>query len=204
MKRSLHLITSGEQSLPEILRVVEAAVRGGVDYVHIREKTRTARELLEWIEEISQVMPADRLIVNDRLDVAACVPCGGAHLAWHSLPPQMARQLLPANRLLGQSVHSLKEALKAEQHGVSYVLYGHIYATRSKPGLAPRGTGELQTIAARLTIPLIGIGGIKPEHVPDVMAAGCAGVAVMSGITASDDPETAARAYREALDRFSH
>ncbi|UFJ42315.1 thiamine phosphate synthase [Brevibacillus humidisoli] len=200
MERSLHLITSGQQTLEETLRVAEAAARGGVDYLHIREKHRTARELLEWVEQLSRVFRREQLIVNDRIDVAMASSCGGAHLAYHSLPPQLARPLLPADCLLGQSVHSLSEAEQAERGGVSYVLYGHVYESGSKPGLAPRGTEELRQIAARLQIPLIAIGGITPKHVPELLAAGCGGIAVLSGITTADDPEAAARTYRQALD----
>jgi len=200
MERSLHLITSGRQTLAETLQVAAAAARGGVDYLHIREKQRSARELLEWVEALSQLFPRERILVNDRLDVALAASCAGVHLAYHSLPPQLAKKLLAPQYLLGQSVHSLEEAEQAERAGVSYVLYGHVYESGSKPGLAPRGTQELRQIAKRLRIPLIAIGGIKPEHVPELLAAGCAGIAVLSGIAAAADPQAAARAYRHALD----
>lgn len=198
----LHVITSGRQSLNEVLRVAEAAFLGGMDYLHIREKQRTARECMEWVEALAQVMPRERILVNDRVDVAAAVGCRGAHLAYHSLTPAEARRVLKPGQQIGRSVHSLAEAKQAAAEGADYLLYGHIFPSASKPGLEPRGTDELRKIAAQVKIPVIGIGGITPENASHVLAAGSAGIAVLSGITAASDPQAAARAYREALDRW--
>ncbi|UYZ11544.1 thiamine phosphate synthase [Brevibacillus sp. WF146] len=198
----LHVITSGRQSLDEVLRVAEAAFVGGMDCLHIREKQRTARECMEWVEALARVMPRERILVNDRVDVAAAAGCRGAHLAYHSLTPSEARRVLKPGQRIGRSVHSLDEARQAAAEGADYLLYGHVFPSTSKPGLAPRGTDELREIAAQVRIPVIGIGGVTPENAGQVLAAGCAGVAVLSGITAASDPAAAARAYREALDRW--
>ncbi|GAA4702170.1 thiamine phosphate synthase [Brevibacillus fulvus] len=200
-KPSLHMVSSGTQSLPVLLEVVKAAYQGGIDYVHIREKQRTAAELADWVEQIAAVFPRERIIVNDRVDVAAACHCGGAHLAYHSLPPQAARRVLPPEQWIGRSVHSWAEAVQVAQQEVDYLFYGHIYDSRSKPDLAPRGTAELAQIAGALSLPVIAIGGIRPENVAEVMATGCAGIAVLSGITSADNPEKAASAYRRALDQ---
>ncbi len=200
MRDALVLVTSGTQPLAEVLSIVEAAARGGIDYLLIREKTRTARELCEWIETLAAVISRERILVNDRLDVAAACGCRGGHLAYHSLTPAQARRVLGTGRWIGRSVHSFAEAEAAWREGADYLLYGHIYASHSKPGLLPRGTAELAKIVSRLPIPVLAIGGIRPEHVPEVMATGCAGVAVLSGITAAPDPEAAARVYRLRLD----
>jgi thiazole tautomerase (transcriptional regulator TenI) len=198
----LHVITSGKQSLDEVLRVAEAAFLGGMDYLHIREKQRTARECMEWVEALAQVMPREQILVNDRVDVAAAAGCRGAHLAYHSLTPAEARRVLRPGQQIGRSVHSLDEARQAAAEGADYLLYGHVFPSASKPGLAPRGTVELREITAQVRIPVIGIGGVTPENAGQVLAAGCAGVAVLSGITAASDPAAAARTYREALDRW--
>lgn len=198
--KSLHLVTSGSQPLSEVKNIVQSAYRGGVDYLHIREKQLTASQLIAWVEQLSAVFPRERILVNDRVDVAAASGCKGAHLAYHSLPPALAKQILGKHQWAGRSVHSLQEAEEANLQGADYLFYGHIYASGSKPGLPPRGTAELAQIAASVTIPVIAIGGIVPELVPEVMAAGCAGIALLSGITAARDPEASARAYRKALD----
>lgn len=198
----LHVITSGKQSLEQVLSMAEAAYAGGMSYLHIREKQRTAREYMEWVRALGEVVPASCLIVNDRADVAVASRCRGVHLAYHSLSVQEARAVVTAGQSVGKSVHSLDEAIEAAAEGADYVLYGHIYPSGSKPGLAPRGTQELTAITRAVSIPVIGLGGITPERVSEVMAAGCTGVAVMSGVTAADDVKRATLAYRMELDRF--
>jgi len=199
----LHVITSGKQPLDEVLAIAEAAFAGGADYLHIREKQRTARELMDWLLALRQIAPASKLIVNDRVDVASAASCRGVQLAWHSLSPQEARLVLKSGQWIGKSVHSYAEAVQAAADGADFLLYGHIFPSASKPGLAPRGVRELQDIARSVSVPVIGLGGITPENAGEVLAAGCAGIAVLSGITAATDVRKATAAYREALDRFT-
>lgn len=198
----LHVITSGIQTLDEVLAMANNACAGGMDYLHIREKHRTARECMDWVIALSEVIPRDRLIVNDRVDVAAAAGCRGAHLAYHSLSPKEARRVLASGQWIGRSVHSIAEASEAAADGVDYVLYGHIFPSNSKPGLSPRGTEELSNITAQLPVPVIGIGGITPQNCASVLAAGCVGVAVLSGITGAANVKSAASAYRRALDEW--
>lgn len=198
----LHLVTSGRQERDSLLRIAEAAYAGGITYLHIREKQRTAREIMEWAVALAEIMPRDRIFINDRVDVAAATSCGGAHLAYHSIPAAAARTVLKPGQKIGCSVHSMAEAQAALSQKVDYLFYGHIFASGSKPGVAPRGTEELSEITRSLDIPVIGIGGIKPDNVGRVLTAGCAGVAVLSGITEAPDSKRAAQAYREALDRW--
>jgi thiazole tautomerase (transcriptional regulator TenI) len=198
----LHVITSGHQSLDEVLRMAESAYAGGMNYLHIREKHRTARECMDWVHALLQTIPKSCLIINDRVDVAAVANCRGAHLAYHSLSPHEARRVLQEEQWTGRSVHSFAEAKKAAADGVDYMLYGHVFASGSKPGLPPRGTEELQLITAAIRVPIMAIGGITPENTADVLRAGCAGIAVLSGITAADDVKVATRAYRRALDSW--
>ena len=202
-KPELHVITSGKQPLEEVLVIVEAAFAGGADYLHIREKHRTAREHMDWVSALRQIVPESCLIVNDRVDVAAAASCRGVPLAWHSLSPLEARKVLKPGQQIGKSVHSFDEAVQAAADGADYVLYGHIFPSASKPGLAPRGVRELQNITRAVPVPVIGLGGITPENAGKVLAAGCAGIAVLSGITAAADVRKATGAYREALDRFA-
>ncbi|WP_139488731.1 thiamine phosphate synthase [Brevibacillus dissolubilis] len=200
-RRQLHLITSGSQSLYEVLAIVSAAARGGLDFLHIREKTRTAREISEWVRAIGEIFPLERIFLNDRVDVAAAWGVRGSHLAYHSLAVPLARRVLSDSQLAGRSVHSMAEAEAAVAEGADYLIYGHLFVSNSKPGLSPRGTEELARITAQVSVPVIAIGGIRPDNVDMALAAGCAGIAVLSGITHAPDPEAATRAYREALDK---
>ncbi|WP_188068518.1 thiamine phosphate synthase [Brevibacillus brevis] len=200
--RELHVITSGRHSLDDAMRMAEAAYAGGMNFLHIREKQRTAKECMDWVKALSNVIPLSSLIMNDRVDVAAASGCAGAHLAYHSLSPAEARMVLKTGQKIGRSVHSVVEAQEAIAAKVDYLLYGHIFASGSKPGLAPRGTIELAQMTARWHVPIIGLGGITPDRTTHVLEAGCAGIAVLSGITDATDVKSAASAYREALDRW--
>lgn len=198
----LHVITNGRQTLEQVLAMAEAAFSGGMSYLHIREKQRTARECMDWVKALSSVMPLECIIVNDRVDVAVASQCRGAHLAYHSLAPHEARNVLREQQCIGRSVHSISEAEQAVSDGADYLLYGHIFPSGSKPGVPPRGTAELAQLTARMSIPVIGLGGITPERTHEVLVAGCVGIAVLSGITDASDVKQATLAYRGALNRW--
>jgi thiazole tautomerase (transcriptional regulator TenI) len=196
--KELHIISTGDQPLAELVRIAAATHRFAAAF-HLREKAKTARELAEGVELLLDAdVPPERIVVNDRADVAAAAGVRGAHLAWHSLDVRAVKRLFPQLRI-GKSVHSEAEALQAEAEGADYVLFGHIFATASKIGLPARGLEALRLLAARVKVPVIAIGGVTPERVPAVLQAGAAGVAVMSGIMKASDPVRAAQAYYEVL-----
>jgi thiazole tautomerase (transcriptional regulator TenI) len=196
--KELHIISTGELTLAELVRIAAATHRFAAAF-HLREKAWTARELMEGTRLlIAAGVPPQRIVVNDRADVAVAAGVRGAHLAWHSLDVREVKRLFPQLRV-GKSVHDEAEAVQAEAEGADYVLFGHIFATASKPGLPARGLAALQSLASRVKVPVIAIGGVTPERVPAVLQAGAAGVAVMSGIMKAADPVSAAQAYHDVL-----
>jgi thiamine-phosphate pyrophosphorylase len=106
--------------------------------------------------------------------------------------------------LVGRSVHSLAEAQNAARSGADYVTFGHVFPTTTHPGVPPRGLDELRTIVEALQVPVLAIGGITAENLEDVLATGCAGVAVISAILSDPDPSRASSRLRAALDSSSH
>lgn len=179
---------------------IAAALRGGVDLVQLREKSGSALSLYETART---AIPLARkhgasVSINDRLDVALASGADGVHLAGKSLPPKEARKLW--HRFLGVSVHSLEEAVRAVEAGVDYVTFGHVHPTSSKPGMAPKGVRELAKIVDALDVPVLAIGGIDASNVRDALATGASGVAVISTVIAAEDPESAARELRRAMD----
>jgi thiazole tautomerase (transcriptional regulator TenI) len=196
--KELHVVSTGRQPLAELARIA-GLVRPYADVFHLRERTKTARELLNGIRIMTEAgVPPDRIVVNDRADVAAAAGVLGVQLAHHSLDVSTVRRLFPQLRI-GKSVHSADEAHEAEAEGADYVIYGHIYATASKPGLPARGIEALIGVMDRVSIPVIAIGGVKPGNVPELLRAGAAGVAVMSGLLEADDPVREAAAYHQYL-----
>lgn len=195
----LHLITDGCQSAErtaDILRQIEP----DIDLLHIREKQLSAAELYAFMSTVSErgCCPPVKLAVNDRVDAALLFGAGTVQLPARSLPLQLVKRTFPELRC-GASVHSLPEALAAEQAGADYVLFGHIYDSASKPGLQPRGLSSLEELCRALSIPVIALGGIQPRHVRDIRRAGASGIAVMSGIWKAENPAEAAKKYRSLL-----
>ena len=199
----LQLVTDRLEARLPLEEAVARAVLGGVDLVQVREKGAPADTVLRAVRQaLSACDGSAAVVVNDRVDVAMAARAAGVHLARRSLPPDLARTLLPASEgwLVGVSVHSVEEARAAAEAGADYVTFGHVFPTGSKPGLPPRGLADLASVVAAVTLPVLAIGGIGPENVAAVLATGCAGVAVISAVLGAADPGAAAGALRRAMD----
>lgn len=174
----------------DLLEVVGQALRAGVRAVQLREKDLTTRDLYHLAGKLLAVTreAGAALLINDRVDVAMALPADGVHLTRRSLPPKEARELLGPARLIGISCHSLAEVREAVDGGADFVVLGPIFETPSKmPYGAPLTTALLQQARAATTLPVLAIGGINPARVPEVMAAGADGVAVVSAVMAAPD-----------------
>lgn len=197
----LYVITSrrlaGARSLVDLAAKLE-----GVDYLQLREKDLTGRELYHLALDIKQVLPpGTRLLINDRLDVALAAGADGVHLGENSLPPAVARRLLGPEKIMGVSVHSVTAAREAEKAGADYLLFGHIFPTASKEGIPPRGVGSLREVVASVGIPIIALGGINAANARQCLAAGARGVAVMSAVMAASDPARAVAELKQTLNK---
>jgi len=168
------------------LEKIEQAVNAGMDWIQIREKDLSGRDLAEFAEHaIVRVGSSSAVLVNDRVDVAFAVGASGVHLGEHSLPADEAKRFVSqrcaqAKFIVGVSAHSLEGALQAERAGADYVIFGPVYATPSKAGFGkPQGAQRLQEVCRRLAIPVLAIGGITLENTKDCLAAGAAGIAAI-------------------------
>ncbi|WCK56728.1 thiazole tautomerase TenI [Aneurinibacillus sp. Ricciae_BoGa-3] len=196
--RELHLISDGNMAL-ETFAKIAGAVHEWVSAVHIREKKRTVKEICLGVDHLlSRGVPLEKIYINDRVDVAWTLGVKGVHLAGHSLEPDQVKGAFPRLRV-GRSVHSVAEAVRMQRQGADYLVFGHIFASQSKPGLKPRGLAELAQVAQSVTIPVMAIGGVTPEKVESVVNAGASGIAVLSGILQAGDPQEAAKRYAQAL-----
>lgn len=195
----LHVISDGKLDMPALVYSA-LAIHPYIDAFHIREKSWSARTLCTAVEKLIEgQMPIHKLFINDRVDIAAIYGLGGVQLGGGSLFPQYARKLVTNRTRIGSSVHKAEEAGEAAKQGADYCIMGHIYETKSKEGMPGRGISTLTEICRTTRVPVLAIGGISVERVPEVIRAGASGVAVMSGIMGTDDPVTAAQGYRRAL-----
>jgi thiamine-phosphate pyrophosphorylase len=169
-----------------LLQKIEQAAKAGVDWIQIREKDLSGRELAKLIEEaILRAGSGSSVLVNDRVDVACAAGAAGVHLGENGLPPSEVRKLVNrpgarSNLLMGVSAHSLDGAMQAEQAGADYVIFGPVYTTPSKASFGePQGVQRLKEICNRLTIPVLAIGGITLENAGECVVAGAAGIAAI-------------------------
>lgn len=195
-----HVVSTGRQPIGELVRTI-SAIHPYVDVIHLREKAKTAAELVSIIEELQRYqVPLSKIIINDRADVAYAMKVRGVHLAYHSLSPSQVKQSFPT-LLVGKSVHSVEEARLAEKQGADYVFYGHVYPSQSKQGQLPRGISALQETAKSVSIPVIAIGGIGHEHISQIKQTNAYGIAVMSGVFLAENPEKEVKRYQIFLEK---
>lgn len=170
--------------------------------IQLRDKLAGPRQLLQEARQIKQLCRAKGVcfIINDRLDLALAADADGVHLGQDDLPPKAARELLGADKFLGVSTHSLEQALEAAEQGADYLGIGPIFATGTKAtGYEPKGCDIIRQVRARIDLPLVAIGGITLSNVGEIIAAGAAGVAVISAIVRADDITAATAAFATAM-----
>jgi len=179
---------------------VARAVAGGVNVVQLREKDLAAAQLVPLADRLQAMTEGKALlIVNGRLDVALLCAADGVHLPERGPSVAATRRLAGDGFIIGRSVHSVEEAVKAQEEGADYVQVGAIFPTRSHPGPPPAGPTLLKSVAVRVTIPIVAVGGITADNVGQVMRAGASGAAVISAILDSPSPAAAARRLAEAM-----
>jgi thiamine-phosphate pyrophosphorylase len=192
MDLKLYLITDRKlfTTLCPMYVAIEAALRGGVKFIQLREKHLETRKLLDmasWMLELTKEYNA-KLLINDRVDIALAVNADGVHIGQKSLPVHTVRKIVGNKLLIGVSTHSLGEAVGAEKNGADFITLGPIYKTPSKLNYGnPIGIDILRRVKSKISIPVLPIGGIKLDKVKEVMDAGADGVALISAILAAED-----------------
>ncbi len=192
MDSRLYLITGAR---PDLHELVEAAVRGGVDIVQIREKGLPDGELLGVLQELRALTRRLEVpfVVNDRPDLAVLVEADFVHVGQDDLPVEDARRFgVP----VGQSTHA---AAELDATAADYAGVGPVYETPTKAGRPAAGLDYVRYAAGHARLPWFAIGGIDVSNVADVVAAGADRIAVVRAITDAPDPERAAASLRAAL-----
>ena len=201
----LHILTDTVlQSRFSHMEITRLAIAGGADTIQYRQKSGSTREMIEIAQDLKQLCSEAGVtfIVNDRLDVAIAAEANGVHLGQDDFPIPMARQLLGEGRIIGGSAATLDEARKCLSEGADYVGFGPVYPTSSKDDAGPvSGIDILKQVVEIIPLPIIAIGGVGPENIPDVMRAGARGIAVISAVCCQDDPEGATKSLYQALNK---
>jgi thiamine-phosphate pyrophosphorylase len=207
LESRLLLVTDRQQTKGRpLVSVLAQALKAGRPSIQLRERDLCAKELLALADEIQQLTGPRgvQLVINDRLDVALSLEGTGVHLRSNSLPVSVARRLIGPRRVLGVSVHSVKEAVEADAGGADYIVLGPIYDTPSKHMYGPPlGLSTLEGAARAVRVPVVGIGGVTAARARDMRLAGAFGVAVVTAVLSADDVEGATRALLDAVTSVS-
>lgn len=179
-----------------MLETTRAAVAGGATMVQLREKHASTAALIETGRALKTVLAGSGvpLIVNDDCEAAIAIDADGLHIGQSDMTPLKARARIGASRILGLTAETEALAATADPAIVDYLGLGPVFATPTKPGHKPPiGFDGLARLVAASPLPAVAIGGLKAEHAASVRKAGAAGMAVVSAICASANPQAAAR-----------
>lgn len=185
-----------------VVETARAAVAGGATMVQLRDKRAGTRELVETGRAIRDALAGSGvpLIVNDDCDAAIAIGAEGLHIGQGDMAPDEARARLGPDRIIGLSAETETLAAAAPIAPLDYLGLGPVFDTRTKPGHKPAiGLDGLARMVAASRLPVVAIGGLKAEHAAAVRKAGAAGMAVVSAICGTDDPQAAARHLAESM-----
>ena len=193
-KRRLYLVTPVR---PDFADFLDAAIRGGVDLVQVRDRNLLDGALLDAIANATEVTGRHKvpLGVNERVDLAIMAEADFVHVGQEDVPVSALR---PFKLPVGLSTHAPAEIDGAK---ADYIGVGPVYATPTKEGRPAVGLGLLRYAAANARVPWFAIGGIDASNVQEVVAAGAEWVAVVRALGDAADPERAAAELRAALPR---
>lgn len=187
---SLYLVTDRSlMSTPTLEEAVEQAIQGGTTLVQLREKDVSTMEFYQTAVKIKTI--TDRyhipLIINDRVDIALAVDAAGVHIGQSDLPAGIVRRIIGENKILGVSVSSMAEAVKAQKYGADYLGVGAMFPTGTKTDAELVTMDELRNIKTAVALPAVVIGGINQKTIPYFANTEIDGVAVVSALISAVD-----------------
>jgi len=167
---------------------VKNALLAKVKFVQYRVKHLSTKEMYQEALQLKKICRKAVFLVNDRLDIALAVNADGVHLGQDDLSYQVARKLLGEKKIIGITVHSVKEAKEAQRLGADYLGVSPIFATSTKQDAGkPTGTALLKKIREEVSIPIVAIGGINLSNAVEVIRAGADGLCAISAVVTKRD-----------------
>jgi len=184
----------------QLLESIEAALKGGIRDLQLREKDLPLDKLFSLARVLRQLTRRydARLYINDRLDIALMVEADGVHLPEAGLPANEVKARYP-HLLVGVSTHSMEGAKQAQDNGADFITFSPIFDTPSKREYgAPQGLDRLAEVTRAVSLPVVALGGINLENLVDVRKQGAHGVALIRGIWNSTNIEHESLKYINA------
>jgi thiamine-phosphate pyrophosphorylase len=197
----LHVLTDARAGR-DALGTTTLALAAGAPVVQLRAKDVTDRELYDLGNRLVALCAEHGAlcIVNDRVDIALAIGAHGTHLGADDLPVAVVRRVAGPTHLIGGTAREPAHAAELAAEGADYLGVGPAYATSTKDGLpAPLGPLGIGAVAAAVSVPVIAIGGVTVDRVPELRVAGAYGVAVVSAVSDAVDPAEATRKLMAAV-----
>lgn len=192
---------TGRQTLYEQVR---SALDGGATCVQLREKDLDPEAFLA--EAIALKALCSRygvpLIINDNVDIALRSGADGVHVGQEDMEAGDVRAMMGPDRIVGVTAKTVEQALAAQRAGADYLGSGAVFGSATKTNARPMSTQTLREICDAVSIPVVAIGGIDRNNIRDLKDTHICGVAVVSGIFASDDIEEECRILLEESKRL--
>ena len=191
----------GRQSLYE---QVECALKGGATCVQVREKKLGDEDFLEEAKQIAALCKryGVPLFINDNVDVAIACGAEGVHVGQEDMAASKVREKIGDGMMLGVSVHTVEEALKAVENGADCLGVGAMFSTSTKANADVLPKETLRDICAAVDIPVVAIGGISESNILQLSGTGVDGVALVSAIFGAEDIESECRTLRALSEKM--
>jgi len=197
------IVDLGYAAPSALIRVTAEMIEGGIDVIQLRAKGFSPGEIRRWAETLLPICREAGVpfIVNDHADLAAAIGADGVHVGQDDASMDEVRSIVGPGMLVGRSTHSLSQAVTAAADPrTDCIGFGPLFATPTKPTYVPIGTSEIRQVHERHPdLPIFCIGGIKKEHLPELVAAGAKRAVIVSGILQAPDIAAYVRAARSLL-----
>jgi len=204
MNYDLYIITDQKISHGKThFEVAEAVLAGGATVLQFRDKEMDETEAIEVCRKINKLTRKKGIpfIINDLIEVAKVVGADGVHLGQEDAPLDFARKILGKDKIIGISVETVEQAIKAEKEDADYLGVGPIYPTATKLDAGRAlGLARLKEIKEAVSIPVIAIGGIDEDNLEEVLRAGADGVAIISAVVGAPDITQACQKLKNKIE----
>lgn len=184
------------------LAVAKQIIQGGARAIQLRDKQGKKGELLSLAQKLKALCAESGtlFIINDYLDLALAVDADGLHIGQEDLPLFVIRKELPIDKIVGISVTTIGQAVKAQSEGADYIAVGSVFPTASKKKVTVLGIDRLKEIRQVISCPLVAIGGINEDNIDQVMSAGVDSIAVISAVLNREDVKGATQQLVAKMD----
>jgi thiamine-phosphate pyrophosphorylase len=188
MMKGFYFITDASLSRKGNISDVKNALAAGAEVVQYRNKIASTKEMYEEALKLRRICKDATFLINDRVDIALAVNADGVHLGGEDMPYEIARRFLGKKKIIGLTVHNVREALLAQKLDVDYLGVSPIFFTGTKQDAGkPIGLEMLKKIKKNISLPIVAIGGINLTNTPEVILAGADAVSAISAVVTKAD-----------------